>query len=42
MLIRRGQYTIIDWVQGQQQFCLNRERIRSRSNKTAVVQGASL
>ena len=48
------QYTVIDWVRGQQQFCLTRERIccpkpqaegnRSvrGSNKTAVVRGASL
>ena len=50
----REQYTVIDWVQGQQQFCLTRGRIccpkpqaegnRSfrGSNKTAVVLEANL
>ena len=32
MIIKGGKYTVIDWIQGQQQFCLIQVRLRVKIN----------
>ena len=42
--VRKLQYTVIDWVRGQQQFCLTQERIfcpKPQAEGTRSVQGST-